>query len=45
MKKKNTKLKKYRSIENEEEGHNIWCTERGMEINTINRLQKWDYLM
>ena len=39
------KLKKYRSIENEEQEHSTWCTERAMEINTINRLQKWDCLM
>ena len=39
------KLKKYKSIENKEEGHNIQYTGRAMEINTINRLQKWDCLM
>jgi len=36
MKKRNTKLKKYRSIRNEEKKHNIWCIGRAMEMNTIN---------
>ena len=40
MKKKNMKLKKYRSIENEEEGHNTWYTGRTTEMNVINGLQK-----
>ena len=45
MKKKNTKLKKYRSIGNKEEGHNIWCIGRAIEMNMINGLQKWGCLM
>jgi len=45
MKKRNMKLKKYRSIGNKEEGHNIWYIGRAMETNTINESQKQDYLM
>jgi len=38
MKKRNVKLKKYKSIGNEEEGHNTWYTGRAIKINTINEL-------
>ena len=45
MKKKNTKLKKYGSIENKAEEHNIWCTGRAMGMNITNELQNQGCLM
>jgi len=36
MRKKNTKWKKYGSIENEDGEHNTWCTGKDMGTNTIN---------
>jgi len=45
MKKRNMKLKKYGNIENMEEGCNIWCIRKVMEMNTINGLQKQGCLM
>jgi len=40
MRKKNMKLKKSESIENEDGEHNIWYIGRAMEMNMINGLQK-----
>ena len=39
MKKRNTKLKKYRSIGNVEKECNTWCIGKIMEMNMINGLQ------
>jgi len=45
MKKKSMKLKKSGSIGNEAGEHNIWYTEKVMEINMINGSQNWGCLM
>ena len=45
MKKRNMKSKKFRNIGNMEERYNIWYIGKVMEMNMINRLQKWGYLM
>jgi len=45
IKKRNIKSKKYRSIENEKEGHNTYYTGRATEMNMINGSQKWGCLM
>ena len=39
MRKKSMKLKKYRSIENKTEKHNIWYIGKVMGMNIINRSQ------
>jgi len=39
MRKKNIKLKKYGSIGNEAEEHNIWCIGKVIGMNMINELQ------
>ena len=41
MRKKNTKSRKLGSIRNGIEEHNILCIGRTIEMNMINRLQKW----
>ena len=43
--KRNTKLKKYRSIGNMKEECNTWCIGKIMEINMINGSQKQGFLM
>jgi len=40
IKKRNTKLKKFRSIENKDKEYNIWCIGRVMETNITNELWK-----
>ena len=45
MRKKNTKLKKYRSTGNEAEEYSIWYIGKNIETNTINGLWKQCYLM
>ena len=45
MKKRNMKSKKFRNIGNMEERCNIWYIGKVMEMNMINRLQKWGCLM
>ena len=45
MKKRNTKLKKFRNIENMEERHNTWYIGKVMGMNIINRSQKWGCLI
>ena len=39
MKKRSIKLKKYGSIENKAEKHNIWCTGKVIGTSMTNRLQ------
>ena len=39
------KWKKSESTGNEEEERNTWFTGKDMEMNTINRQQKWGCLM
>jgi len=39
------KSKKFKNIGNMEEGHNTWYIRKVMEMNMINRLQKWGCLM
>ena len=45
IKKRNIKLKKYRSTGNKIKGHNIWCTGKAMEMNMTNGSQNQGYLM
>ena len=40
MKKRNMKLKKYRSTENEVEKHNIWYTGKVMEMGMTNVIRQ-----
>ena len=39
------KSKKFKNIGNVEEWHNTWYIRKVMEMNMINRLQKWGCLM
>ena len=45
MKKRNTKLKKYRRIRNVKNKCNTWCIRKIMEMNMINELQNQGCLM